>query len=106
MRDAAMIFQVLNWSQETDHEVQVGRGAGEKARGDAPRQRARRRILRHRRPGEQRSRQGVRERVQLGQGSRNQVLASSRPGKLRTITPRFAATRLMKSLDLRASAVR
>src|SRR5262245_40675740 len=106
MSDAAMILQVLHRPDETDHEIEVGRSAGEKTGGDAPRQRTRRRVLRRGGPGEERPRQRVCEGVQLDQSSRNHVSASCTLGKFRTLTPRFIATTLMKSLALRASSVR
>jgi hypothetical protein len=51
MGDPAVRKQVFDRPDEADDEVQVGRGAGEETRGDAPRQRARRRILRRRGAG-------------------------------------------------------
>jgi hypothetical protein len=38
MRDAAMREHVLDRPNEADHEIEVGRGAGEEAGGDTPRQ--------------------------------------------------------------------
>jgi len=66
MRDAAVREQVLDRAKETDHEVEVGRGTGEEAGGDAPRQRARWCIPRCGGPREQRSGERVGQRVQSG----------------------------------------
>jgi hypothetical protein len=40
-----MVHQVLDRADEADDEVEVRRGGGEEARRNAPRQRARRRVL-------------------------------------------------------------
>jgi hypothetical protein len=52
MGDAAVREDVLDRADEADDEIEVRRRGGEKAGGDAPRQRARRRVLRRGRPGE------------------------------------------------------
>jgi hypothetical protein len=51
MGNAAVREQVLDRPDEADDEVEVGRGGGKKAGGDAPRERARRRVLRRRGAG-------------------------------------------------------
>jgi hypothetical protein len=43
---AAVREQVLDRPDEADDEVEIGRGRGKKAGGDAPGERARRRVLR------------------------------------------------------------
>jgi hypothetical protein len=45
MGDAAVREDVLDRADEADDEIEVGRGAGEEAGGDAPRQRARRQAI-------------------------------------------------------------
>jgi hypothetical protein len=52
MRDATVREQVLDRPDEADDEVEIGRGAGEEPGGDAPRQRARWRVLRRRGAGD------------------------------------------------------
>ncbi len=90
VRDAAVVEQVLDRTGEGDHEVEVGRRAGEEPRGDAARQRVRRRVLRRRRPGEQRARQCVSERVhKWGQTSlfryvENEVCPYLKPSQTRS----------------------
>jgi hypothetical protein len=49
MRHAAVREQVLDRADEADDEVEIRRGAGEKAGGDPSRNRARRRIFGRRR---------------------------------------------------------
>jgi hypothetical protein len=74
MRDAAVREQVLDRPDEADDEVEIGRGAGEEARGDASRQRARRRVLRRGGLCEQRSGERVGQRVQTLRGIAAQPL--------------------------------
>lgn len=61
---AAVREQVLDRPDEADDEVEIGRGRGKKAGGDAPGERARRRVLRRGGAGEQRSGERVGQRVQ------------------------------------------
>jgi len=60
VRDAPVIEQVCDWPAQAGDEVQIGRRAGEEAGGDAPRQRARRRVLARCGAPEQRTGQRVR----------------------------------------------
>ena len=64
MRDAAMVLEVGDRPEPADDEIEVGRGAGEEARGDASWQRVRRRILPRGRSREQRSRESVGQGIQ------------------------------------------
>jgi hypothetical protein len=70
MGDAAVREDVLDRADEADDEIEVGRGAGEEAGGDAPRQGARRRVLGRGGAGEKRSGERVGQRVQSGDPSR------------------------------------
>jgi len=70
MGDAAVREDVLDRADEADDEIEVGRGAGEEAGGDASRQRARRRVLGSGGAGEKRSGERVGQRVQSGDPSR------------------------------------
>ena len=69
MRHAAVVLEVFDRPDEGHDEVEVGSGAGEKSRRDAPRQRARPCVLRRRGAGEQRSGERV------GQGVHDRIVA-------------------------------
>jgi hypothetical protein len=75
MRRAAVQEQVFDRAEETDDEVEIRRGAGEEAGGDAPRDRARRRVLWRCGPGEQRARKRVRQGIDV----RRRASSAGRP---------------------------
>jgi len=60
VRDAAVVLEIGDRTRPAGDEIEVRCGAGEKTRGDAPRQRARRRVLARCRAPEQRTGQRVR----------------------------------------------